>query len=146
MVKICKRGLPSKPTLKENAPFLTNFFSVTCHIQLCYNSIFLHISTNSMWLPIKLIYLLIWYIVEKWLSIEWPPSKYSWPQQTLEENKVFFIKKIGQKVPQMAPIWLDQSAILDKLFSTRPLWLGSICLKGLWHFWLVNLINNQFDD
>jgi hypothetical protein len=32
----------------------------------------------------------------------------------------FFPHKIGQKVPQMALVQLDQSAILDKLFWTWP--------------------------
>jgi hypothetical protein len=35
---------------------------------------------------------------------------------TLQENKVFFTGKIGQKVPQMALVQLDQGAILDKSF------------------------------
>jgi hypothetical protein len=38
---------------------------------------------------------------------------------SLQENKVFFIGKIGQKVSQMAPIQLDQGAILDKSFWTQ---------------------------
>jgi hypothetical protein len=36
----------------------------------------------------------------------------------VQENKVFFNEKIGQKVPQMALVQLDQGAILDKLFWT----------------------------
>jgi hypothetical protein len=32
----------------------------------------------------------------------------------------FFIGKIGQKVPQMAHVQLDQGAILDKSFWTGP--------------------------
>jgi hypothetical protein len=38
--------------------------------------------------------------------------------QTLQENKSFFTRKVGQKVPQMALVRLDQGAILDKLFWT----------------------------
>jgi len=35
---------------------------------------------------------------------------------SLEENKVFFTRKISEKIPQMATIGLDQGVILDKLF------------------------------
>ncbi len=34
----------------------------------------------------------------------------------LQEHKVFFTRKIGQKAPQMAPIWFDEGVILDKSF------------------------------
>jgi hypothetical protein len=46
-----------------------------------------------------------------------------------------FISKIGQKVPQMPPIQLDQGAILDKSFSTWPFLLGSFW----WSFWFFLL-------
>ncbi len=35
----------------------------------------------------------------------------------------FFYWEIGQKVSQMV-VWFDEGAILDKSFSTQPLWLG----------------------
>jgi hypothetical protein len=38
----------------------------------------------------------------------------------VQENKVFFNEKIGQKVPQMALVQLDQGAILDKSFWIMP--------------------------
>jgi hypothetical protein len=52
-------------------------------------------------------------------------------RKDFEEHKVdtlrkqgVFIGKIGQKVPQMAHVWFDQGAIMDKLFWTQPFWHG----------------------
>jgi hypothetical protein len=41
-------------------------------------------------------------------------------EPTLQENKVFFIGKFGEKVPQMALVQFNQGAILDKSFWTQP--------------------------
>ncbi len=48
-------------------------------------------------------------------------------QPPLQENKVFFTMKIGQKVPQMALVDLTKKPSWDKLFWTQPFWLGFFC-------------------
>ncbi len=48
-------------------------------------------------------------------------------KQSLQENKVFFTRKIGQQSTQMAPLRPNQDVILDKSFWTQPFLLGVFC-------------------
>jgi hypothetical protein len=57
-------------------------------------------------------------------------------QPQLQENMVFITRKIGQKVPQMALVRLDQDATLDKSFWTRP-----FLTKSFWWSFFINQLH-----
>jgi hypothetical protein len=65
---------------------------------------------------------------------------------SLQKTKVFFTRKIGQKVPQMAPIQLDQGAILVKSFWTRSFWFSFFGWFLLLKFFILFFTNQQYFD
>ncbi len=60
----------------------------------------------------------------KWVKFQ-PNVKKSFKVDSLpKKKKGFLIRKIGQKVHQMAHVQFDEGAILDKSFLTQLFWLG----------------------